>query len=995
MKWRILCLLTVVSLFSRALPAFSQPPGQDESIWDMPNPKDCGLITRLAGNKIGGISEGCLQSVNNAYYDDDWALKRRKGQSLYNVTAINSGAGIGTVKGLWPFFGTDGTNYLVAFSSGQMWQSNGNGAWTAIPGTNNLTASAEMQCSQAFGSLWCTDGSDPVFFWNGSSTGTVASAPQGTLISAFQNRLWIAGVSGNLTQLYGSGFLNGQDWALNLYPSLSTSSVIIDIGGANDGQKITCLMGEFQGKFLIGRTYETYALAGSSNRDWTIYRFSDQIGCIEPKSIQEVNNALYWLSKRGIEQLTGTQINPVSYYIRPDVDVIISAAGNGVSKKLFTQSDWQSGQLKASGPGAPISATISPGNIQVSTWTISESTTQFTLGTLNQLSTNVVSGAMSFAQSTFSFTNGSLTAGNLSNWNNISGTFNSGTNLGAFCNNQDCAISSCGDRSNGIDTASGYMNPSAGYGTASIKIDVWSGLVRGPRVKLKECTFSLDNNETPCTLTTNCDVGYSTGPFMTAGIAHPWMYWYELGINISTFSNTPLDIGIDNGASGQIAYDQIVSSVSISDTSQYAVFATLAQCGGTPGTTSIRGTRSCGVTNYVYSSTFTSQAYDTAFSTPTWGLVSVSTVNDGNSSFSFGTQVSTSSTGVFDSTVAANAANQYQIGSAKKEFIRYSLNITHVGGPNNYCSTCNASVSLVTLNANTTAYYVTPCVEVDTPTSWGNLAVDGTQNGGSFTFWTSTGNTCNAAITSTVTWNAQTANAPISVSTATKFIAERILFNVDVGTETPIIQDMTFNWNTGTTRPPVSSAQYLDRYYMFYTTSTVSGNHNDHALVYDFNGRWTRLDDTNAYSAALYLNHLYLGDSNSTGNVYEMDQGYNDNGGQYTTSFQTADLDFGNPAQLKIMERMYLFLNFNPTSASHISMTCNYVIDGSTTSYLLGTSFLSENPEASGYYVAKYAFPVANPAQAHWINFSCSYFGSDGPIEVYGMKVIYKKASWD
>ncbi len=323
------------------------------------------------------------------------------------------------------------------------------------------------------------------------------------------------------------------------------------------------------------------------------------------------------------------------------------------------------------------------------------------------------------------------------------------------------------------------------------------------------------------------------------------------------------------------------------------------------------------------------------------------------------------------------------------------MNLTHVGGPNNYCSTCNASVSLVTLNANTTAYYITPCVEVDTPTSWGNLSVDGAQNGGSFTFATSTGATCAAAIQYSTTWNAQTANAPISVSTATKFIAERILFNVDVGTETPIIQDMTFNWNTGTTRPPVSSAQYLDRYYMFYTTSTVSGNHNDHALVYDFNGHWTRLDDTNAYSAVLYLNHLYLGDSNATGNVYEMDQGYNDNGAQYTTSFQTADLDMGNPAQMKIFERVYISLNFAPSATSNISLACNYVIDGSTTVYSLGTANLNENPESSGYFTAKFPFPVGNTAQGHWINLSCSYTGSDGPIEIYNIRMVYQNASWD
>ncbi len=582
MKCLKVSLFLLLTLFSRVPSSFSQTPGPNDQVWSMPNPKDCGLITRLAGNQIGQISQGCLQSVDNLYYDNDWAMKRRQGISVYNPIAINNGAGIGTVKGLWPFFGTDSTNYLVAFSSGQMWYSNGNGAWTAIPGTNNLTASAEMQCAQAFGSLWCTDGSDPVFFWNGTSTGTVSSAPQGTLISVFENRLWIAGVQGNFTQLYGSGFLNGQDWSLNLYPSLSTTSLIIDIGGANDGQKITCLMGEFQGKFLVGRTYDTYALAGSSNRDWTLYKFSDQIGCIEPKSIQEVNNALYWLSKRGVEQLTGTQINPVSYYIRPDVDVIISAAGNGVSKVLTSQADWQTGNLTASGPGAPISATISPGDIVVSTWGVSESTTQFTLGAVNMLSTNVVSGAMSFAYSTFSFVNGIGALGNMNNMINDATDW-SLSSVNFACANGVCPVSGCSTGDNQIEGGqnTNFFKPAAGYGNYPIHFYVYGKTISGNRgTLLKKCSATLNAGVTPCTITSSdCDVYYTTGPWDSSGSGQPpVLYWEVFGINISTFSGTPLNIGIDNGSGGPVGQYQLTSNTAQIISAQYAVFSVLMFC---------------------------------------------------------------------------------------------------------------------------------------------------------------------------------------------------------------------------------------------------------------------------------------------------------------------------------------------------------------------------------------------------------------------------------
>lgn len=61
----------------------------------------------------------------------------------------------------------------------------------AIPGLANFSATAEMECVQTLGSLWCTNGVDQLFFWNGTSTGSIATAPLATHIGAFRRLLWL------------------------------------------------------------------------------------------------------------------------------------------------------------------------------------------------------------------------------------------------------------------------------------------------------------------------------------------------------------------------------------------------------------------------------------------------------------------------------------------------------------------------------------------------------------------------------------------------------------------------------------------------------------------------------------------------------------------------------------------------------------------------------------------------------------------------------------
>ena len=922
--------------------AAAQAPGPKDQVFTLPNPKDCGVITRLSPNLIENISPGCLQVANNFYFDEDWSLSRRNGYALYNA---NPCTGLGAVKGLWPFNATDGTKYLVIFSSNTMYSSKGDGTCTAITGLSGaISSGVEMQCVQAQGQLFCGDGTDSPFYTNVTSTAILVGAPIGPLMGSFRNRILIGGVSGNLTQLYLSGELNPYDWTLPAVQS-STSPAVIGVNGVNDGMKINCLMGEFQNQYLIGRDYDLFALSGYDLRDFTLRRVSNQIGCIEPKSVQEVNNALIWISKRGVEQFTGTQINPISYVIRPSIDQIISAAGNSRSQLFTSQADFNSGTLCASGPNSCVSTTISPGDVVPSSFSVTENTTtQFAFGTLSNISTSPVSNALTMFQ-------GSKTA-----FPNAGGELNS--------------------TSTNWPTQGGFNIVSA---FAMLGSESWTGALDNTSCASGQVTFSvLDTSENVLvtkTFTVTKNLG-QTNQTINIGSNSQEM----VKLNVTTINNgsgcsnptkiTSESVPFINGNSVQVAYeDNGLNS------------------GG--GNNFFRIMWDVDESGMATSGAYTQQAYDTSLATPTWGNLNGTVVlGDATDAITFQTKVKTTSAGSFDAPVAV--ANGTKILSAQKEFISGIANFS-VG------TTTDTPPHLtgLTLNAATTAYYITPCVLVSSPTSWGSFNVDGVTNGGAFTFWTSTGPTCAAATAINAPWIVQPANAQIVVSTATTYVAARVLFGLGSSTDTPTLNDVTFNWNTASNRPPTSSIQYKDRYYLFYTTNTVGTPVNDHAVVYDFNGKWTFFDDVNAYSATIYLNKPYIGDSNSTGNIYQFDSGLSDNGNAFTSSFQTADLDFGVPAQLKRFRRMYLFVNGPPGPSSAISVSCNYFIDGSTTSYSLSNYSLTSAPEQTGYGVAKFSFPAGNTSTAHWLNMSCNYSGSDGPLKIYGLQLVWAPINWE
>ena len=920
-------------------------PAAAEQVFPLPLFKE-GLHTRYSAN---AIPDGALSEALNVLIDQDvdGVVVARNGYAKYNTSALPNTK---TVRGLWSFDASDGTKYMVAFSSETFYKTSGDGTWTAITGANGFSLTKEFDCVQTLGALYCGNG-DTVFSWNGTSTSTISAAPLGNLLGRFRNRLLVAGVSGSKARLRGSGELDTADWTLQV-PGVSTTPFNIAFGGADDGEDITCLMGAFQDVFIVGKRSSLWGLYGFGRTDFQVRELSREVGCIENRSVREKNNCLYWMSLRGIEKFCGASIERIGDPIRNNIDNIVAAAGNARSALDTTQSDFQSGNLTASGAGASVSATILANAVVPSTWSISDDTSaEWLEGTFSSVS--VVSGNLQISSGTPFFNAGveESEAAGKANWTTTS--FSTQT-LGVFVKGSKgwCSgICSTSDANSIVGRAGG--SPVA----VNWRVEVYAS---GGGLIMADTISDVRLNSTYGCGTSACDYKINVS---TDAAREIYAKFYVVDIptftiQTSTFTNWR------NGLSFRI---------------------TVGCLGGSPfgclDYFDITGNEGSGGVAFT-SGTFVSKAFDTSFSTPIWGAFSSTGTLPAltGSTVTFQTEVSADGS-TWDT--FSGATDTVKIGSAIKRYIRYRAIF------NQENSTQVVTASGIGLNAATTGHFISQCRNTTDVSSWGLLSCNTTETGGgSITLAVATGTSCNMATRSTATFTTIPNNTAISVATAA-FVSYRAFFDFDSSTEASsnnlALLDCTINWTEGSARPPVASQVYRDRYYLAYTSNTASGSHNDHLLVLDKNDKWTLFNNHPCYSMSFYNRKLYCGSSTDAGQVWLLDQGTDDDGTAITARIRTKAFNFGMPEARKKYRNLYLDLE--PSPSQSITLTGRYTLERSSTTYSLGTVDLNEDP--GSILTTKFPFPLANPVMGRYLQIELESSALNSPWRLFSGRLYY------
>jgi len=937
MKW-----LLIILFFTQS--AQSQNLAKGEKGYSYPEFNECGLVTRYSSNKI---NPACLKEALNIVLDEDFSISRRGGSSKYNATPCEDAKAI---RGLWNYNAVDGQKYIVINSSNSFFYTKNQGDCVAIDGLSGFNSTAEFDCVQALGELWCLNGIDDAFSWNGASTTTIPSGstnemPLGTKIDTFRNRLLVADYSNGKTRVSLSGEGNGTDWTLKI-PGFSTSPANIDIAGLNDGDEVTCLMGQYQDTYFIGRGNDLYGLYGNDRRDFRLRKISNEVGCKEDGSVREKNNQLIWLSNRGVEAMSGTQLKRLSDPIHNEIEEIISAAGNSRRKSYNSEDEWEAGLAS----NEWTSTTIEPGNVVPSTWGVTETMDyEFGAGTLVGVSTNIIQNAITISNyyskledTTYYFMphlpndNIGLDDGDISNWST------SGTGF---------TFSTATLYSFGFELCD---NSSILYG--KIKHD-------SDEASQTAFTFNIKNSSDEIQFTTTTMAGLVS--------SYPYYYVYT--------ATEPIKFEFTSRGGTQVVYS-----------STYSVDKVAIRLGYDKVFTQKLYTAYFDIA-LVKNGIFTSQIFDIGITMPIGGVfdATFSTPTNSTDSLLFYVKCSTSPNndlwGTPVNIVVSTASQSIELGGRYCSFI----------------STFSVSTALArailydyTLQATSTGCYITDCINASGVTSWGNFRPTSQLTGNaSIDYYVSTGTTCHSVTRSTASWVAQLPNSVITPSTA-PYLGTKAVLSPTSSTETTRFNALTVEWQEGESRPPVKSIVYKDRYYLFFTTSVVTGASNDHAFVLDSNNKWTLFDNIKARSAVVYEHKLFTGDSEDTGFLRQQDIGIDDSGTDFKFSFQTADFDFGNPLERKLLKRIYLLLKSEEVVGQNIDLSVNYYIDGSTTAYSLGSAGLNEADE-SGFFIAKFPALIAQQDTFRWLSLGIEYEGKQGPVNIYGIKLVYTPIDWE
>lgn len=301
------------------------------------------------------------RGLNNLVSDS--LIKNEEASDLLNVQFIESGCvsksygydAVGTglssnPKGLASFY-TSSSRYVLTVDGTSLKYLN-SGTWTAISGAT-FTANQEVNFVQ---------GNDVLYIWNGDQAGSsltsalslsrLTTAPSAAFGILYSNYQIVSGVASKPNRVYISTSTDLGDFT-NASGELSTSggvpgATVFSGTGANyidvnlgDGDKITGFA-KFQSVLVVFKERSVWQLTFDSSGVPVIAQISSSTGCTSHKSIDSVENDIFYLSRNGYYVLGNepnyynvVRSNELSNRINPLIQTISSSNLNRVAAIFY------------------------------------------------------------------------------------------------------------------------------------------------------------------------------------------------------------------------------------------------------------------------------------------------------------------------------------------------------------------------------------------------------------------------------------------------------------------------------------------------------------------------------------------------------------------------------------------------------------------------------------------------------------------------------------
>ena len=315
---------------------------------------------------------------------------------------------------------------------------------------------------------------------------------------------------------------------------------------------------------------------------------------------------------------------------------------------------------------------------------------------------------------------------------------------------------------------------------------------------------------------------------------------------------------------------------------------------------------------------YTSRVFDTAFSTPIYGSFTTGTNSTGT--FTYAVRCSSNSANTYTADATITSGSNIT-GCAVKRYLVYSATMTAPG----HSATTLPQLQDVSVIAASTGTYYSAVRNASGLSSFGALGVTDATNGNStITYYTRSSTAQFIVTSSTPNWVAQTKNAQVAASSGTYFQLRSDFF-LTVASETPHIDDFTFNWFEGNAADKMY-ASYFDNSVWFSVSLGSSTSTNNRILRYDLITPQWNLYDIPSNGFLTYNAALYIGASN-TGKSYSFGIAESDDSSAINSYWKSKDFFGSSPFVLEDFRTSSWYCK----TSSGTTLTATYTLDQTTT----------------------------------------------------------------
>ncbi len=849
------------------------------------------------------------QKAQNVLTDNGY-LEKRPGNVILGTILAGY-----PVKYVNDWVSPNGTRYLITHASNTIYQTDFSGAPVALSTAQPLFSITALP---AFARLIFADGFRAPWYWDGSSTGTVVSsngtaAPICTYMAFKDARVFCANIPNEGTSRVRISSTGGMGyWVVPPdFTQVDNAPNVFDFT-PDDGDSIKCMATTPWGVF-VGKQYSSSMIKGTGNLSYDIRILDPKVGCKDNRSVQMVYGVLQWLSNDGVYAYDGS--GPPRLISRELDPLVANLPYTSYGTKFWlndTMADWQSGNLTASGPGAPISATALPGAITVTSATLTDNATAlFAQGTCEGCGISL-SGDVQFSgvTSTYAFRSEFNTVLPLNEgWVNTNAT--SVQDVGGSSLTYTCPPGAGGTC---------YTSHTTGATANDNKILTFRLATKAGSERYGYVGFTKGNNspvELAAIYISSSDINYAIRDvslkfLLTETQAQPSFSTYTIVLTTASAVYFYRD-GVFKASSTVVYFggtnpDYVVIAAQGPPltTTLYSDFIYFSTNIPSPPT----------IGNIVGVSTFTSRIFDTQVSTPTFGIFVASSTAASPTVLSWSIRSSTSpNNDLWSSYTSFPAGSAPPTGGSRyaeyrSTFSQFSL----IESP---------GFRYVTLDAASTAYYTSAVHLIGSAiSSYGIFTVTQNIPNGSTITWQVRATTYSFTDISGVNipWTAQTANQVpiISVSTPTYF-QFRGKFDFNYPANIPSVSRIQTNWNEGTGNPVSSGV--LDRRYHLCVTISSAATTPDTCLIRQKTGKWVTWTGPSIGAMGIYNYTLVAADGTNTSKVWTiMSPGvYSDDGSTIDSQWVSADFTNGVIFNNKILHEFWV--DATPVAASSVTLS--------------------------------------------------------------------------